>query len=282
MAQPVLIAAPAKLNLVLRVGGRDADGYHPLASLMVALNGLSDDVVLERAGERRLDCPGAPEGPDNLAWRALDALEAHTGRALPAHVTITKRIPQQAGLGGGSSDAGAVLRMLAATCSVGTDARLVRVAVSIGADVPYFLDPCPARVRGIGERIEALPALTPIDLVLVVPPIEVPTARVFRALAPSDWSGEIPAADLEAILSGRISRGLTVNDLAKPAAAMYPRIAELKAIVEARGAVAAAMSGSGGSVFGIFANRTDAHNAAKLIADDAPDARVVACQTISR
>jgi len=82
-------------------------------------------------------------------------------------------------------------------------------------------------------------------------------------------------------LSGRISRGVTVNDLAKPAIAMYPRIAELRAIVEAHGAIAAAMSGSGGSVFGIFADGAAAQDAAKLIASDAPEARVVACQTIA-
>lgn len=278
--------APAKINLCLRVTGRRANGYHELDSIFIPID-WSDLVRLELrpASELRVDLRcNRPELSDpglNLAARAATAFAREYD--LNAHIMIEleKHLPAGAGLGGGSSDAGAVLRMLAAMCSAAADARLARVAVSIGADVPYFLDPRPARVRGIGERIEPLPALAPINLVLAVPPIEVPTARVFRALAPGDWSGEIPAADLEAILSGRISRGLTVNDLAKPAAAMYPRIAELRAIVEACGAIAAAMSGSGGSVFGIFADRAGAHDAAKLIASDAPDARVVACQTIS-
>ncbi len=278
--------APAKINLCLRITGRRANGYHELDSIFIPID-WSDLVRIELrpAPELRVDLRcNRPELSDpglNLAARAATAFAREYDLSAHIMIELEKHLPAGAGLGGGSSDAGAVLRMLAAMCTVASDARLVRVAVSIGADVPYFLDPRPARVRGIGERIEPLPALAPINLVLAVPPIEVPTARVFRALAPGDWSGEIPAADLEAILSGRISRGLTVNDLAKPAAVMYARIAELKAIVEARGAIAAAMSGSGGSVFGIFADRAAAHDAAKLIASDAPDALVVACQTIS-
>ena len=279
--------APAKINLCLRVTGRRANGYHELDSIFIPID-WSDLVRIELrpAPELRVDLRcNRPELSDpglNLAARAATAFAREYDLSAHIMIDLEKHLPAGAGLGGGSSDAGAVLRMLAATCSVGTDARLVRVAVSIGADVPYFLDPCPARVRGIGERIEALPALTPINLVLVVPPIEVPTARVFRALAPGDWSGEIPAADLEAILSGRISRGLTVNDLAKPAAAMYPRIAELKAIVEARGAIAAAMSGSGGSGVRNICRPRGCARCGKAHRNDAPDALVVACQTISR
>ncbi|MFZ1888160.1 MAG: 4-(cytidine 5'-diphospho)-2-C-methyl-D-erythritol kinase [Candidatus Binataceae bacterium] len=276
--------APAKINLCLRVTGRRANGYHELDSIFIPID-WSDLVRIEirPASELRVDLHcNRPELSDsglNLAARAATAFGHEYDLSAHIMIDLEKHLPAGAGLGGGSSDAGAVLRMLAAMCTVAVDARLASVAVSIGADVPYFLSPCPARVRGIGERIEPLPALAPIHLVLAVPSIEVPTARVFRALAPEDWSGEIPGADLEAILRGRISRSVTVNDLAKPAAAMYPRIAELKAIVEARGAIAAAMSGSGGSVFGLFAGPAAAHDAAKLIASDAPDALVVACQT---
>ncbi|MGC1343353.1 MAG: 4-(cytidine 5'-diphospho)-2-C-methyl-D-erythritol kinase [Candidatus Binataceae bacterium] len=277
--------APAKINLCLRVTGRRANGYHELDSIFIPID-WSDLVRIEirPASALRIDLRcNRPELSDpglNLAARAATAFAREYDLSAHIMIDLEKHLPAGAGLGGGSSDAGTVLRMLAAMCTAAADARLARVAVSIGADVPFFLDPRAARVRGIGERIEPLPAIAPIHLVLAVPAIEVPTAKVFRALAPGDWSGEIPAADLEAILGGRISRGLTVNDLAKPAAAMYPRIAELRAIVETRGAIAAAMSGSGGSVFGIFPDRGAAQDAAKLIASDAPDARVVACQTL--
>jgi 4-diphosphocytidyl-2-C-methyl-D-erythritol kinase len=267
------------------VTGRRANGYHELDSIFIPID-WSDLVRIEirPASALRIDLRcNRPELSDpglNLAARAATAFAREYDLSAHIMIDLEKHLPAGAGLGGGSSDAGTVLRMLAAMCTAAADARLARVAVSIGADVPFFLDPRAARVRGIGERIEPLPAIAPIHLVLAVPAIEVPTAKVFRALAPGDWSGEIPAADLEAILAGRISRGLTVNDLAKPAAAMYPRIAELRAIVETRGAIAAAMSGSGGSVFGIFPDRGAAQDAAKLIASDAPDARVVACQTL--
>ena len=101
--------APAKLNLALHVGAARTDGYHPVRTLMVELEGLHDTVTVRRSGARRVDCAGA-DGPTNLAWSALDALEARTGVALPLHVIIDKRIPSPAGLGGGSSDAAATLR----------------------------------------------------------------------------------------------------------------------------------------------------------------------------
>ena len=101
--------APAKLNLALHVGPVDPDGYHPVRTLMVELDGLHDTVTVRRSAARRVDCPGL-DGPANLAWRALDALEARTGVPLPLHVVIDKRIPSPAGLGGGSSDAAATLR----------------------------------------------------------------------------------------------------------------------------------------------------------------------------
>ena len=94
----LILRAPPKLNLRLLVGPRGADGYHPLTTLMVALDGIADEVAVAPAPRRRVDCPGI-DGADNLAWRALDALEARVGRALPVAVRITKRIPAQAGLG---------------------------------------------------------------------------------------------------------------------------------------------------------------------------------------
>ncbi len=277
--------APAKINLYLRVTGRRADGYHELDSIFIPID-WCDQVRIEirpaSATSVMLRC-NRPELSDpvaNLAARAASAFAREYGLAAQIMIDLEKHLPAGAGLGGGSSDAGAVLRMLAATHAVAADARLAKVAVSIGADVPFFLDPRPARVRGIGEQIEPLPEMPRLFLVLAVPPIEVPTARIFRALDPADWSGAIPSADLAAILNGQFPHGATVNDLGAPAMALYPRIAELKAVIEARGAIAAAMSGSGGSVFGIFSDREAARQAARTIAIDAPDARVVACESI--
>jgi 4-diphosphocytidyl-2-C-methyl-D-erythritol kinase len=277
--------APAKINLYLRVTGRRADGYHELDSIFLPID-WCDQVRIEirpapaARVELRCNRPELSDPAANLAARAAVAFAREYGLAAQIMIDLEKQLPAGAGLGGGSSDAGAVLRMLAAMCAAGADARLARVALSLGADVPFFLDPRPARVRGIGERIEPLPRMPRLFLVLAVPAIEVPTAKIFRALAPHHWSGEIPPTDLEAILNGQISRGVTVNDLAAPATALYPRIGEIKALIEARGALAAAMSGSGGSVFGIFSDRAAARQAARALALEAPEARVTACETI--
>ncbi|MGH7778803.1 MAG: 4-(cytidine 5'-diphospho)-2-C-methyl-D-erythritol kinase [Candidatus Binataceae bacterium] len=278
--------APAKINLCLRVTGRRADGYHELDSIFLPID-WCDLVRIEirSASEPRIDLrcnrPELSDPATNLAARAASAFAREYGLVAHIMIDLEKNLPAGAGLGGGSSDAGAVLRMTAAMSGVAIDSRLVRVAASLGADVPFFLDPCPARVRGVGELIEPLPAMPKLFLVLAVPAIEVPTAKIFRALARGNWSGEIPAADLAAILKGQVARGAMVNDLAAPAIAMYPGIAELKALVEKHGAIAAAMSGSGGSVFGIFPDRAAAEDAARAIAIEAPDARVVACETLA-
>ncbi|MEQ9094513.1 MAG: hypothetical protein RLN63_10440, partial [Miltoncostaeaceae bacterium] len=152
-APEVCERARPKLNLRLDVGPPGADGYHPVASLMVELDGLHDDVVLRAADRRRVDCPEAP-GPANLAWSALDALEREVGRPLPVAVTIRKRIPAQAGLGGGSSDAAAVLRGAERLFGLGLGAaRLREVAARVGSDVPFFVAGGAAWATGRGERL---------------------------------------------------------------------------------------------------------------------------------
>ena len=146
------LMAPAKINLRLLVGPRGDDGYHPLRSLMVALDAPCDRVRVETAPERAVVCPGI-EGPANLAWTALDALEREVGRPLPLRVEIAKAIPAQAGLGGGSSDAAAVLvgadRLLRLGLGV---ARLERVAARVGSDVPFFVRGGAQWAEGRGEE----------------------------------------------------------------------------------------------------------------------------------
>ncbi len=277
--------APAKINLCLRVTARRDDGYHELDSIFLPID-WCDLVRIELrpapTAKIGLRCnrPELSDPATNLAARAAAAFADEYGISAQIAIDLEKRIPAGAGLGGGSSDAGAVLRMMAVMCSVAVDARLAKIALSLGADVPYFLDPRPARVRGIGDRIEPIAAIPTLHLVVAVPAIEVPTGKIFRALSPSGFSGEIPSSDLAAILTGRVSPGMTVNDLAAQAMALYPQIAELRTLVAAHGATASAMSGSGGAVFGIFADRAAALAAAREVARAAPSARVVACETI--
>jgi 4-diphosphocytidyl-2-C-methyl-D-erythritol kinase len=179
MAEHILIAAPAKLNLILRVGPPGADGYHPIASLMVALDGLEDEVRITRSDARTLICPGAPAGPANLAWRALDALEAYVGRSLPAEIRITKRIPMQAGLGGGSSDAAAVLVGADRVFGLGVpDDALETIGATLGSDVPFFIRGGTQWVTGRGERLTPQAPPERLWALICGPVAALPTAAV--------------------------------------------------------------------------------------------------------
>jgi 4-diphosphocytidyl-2-C-methyl-D-erythritol kinase len=271
-------SAPAKINLFIRVTGRRRDGYHELDSVFLPIS-ICDrlDLELRPAGfssvQVRCDTDAVPADECNLAFRA--AREFLTEFSIRADVLINvhKQIPAGAGLGGGSSDAGAVLRMMTTLCRVSQPARLMKVAMRLGADVPFFLDPAPSRVRGIGERREALGRIQKPFLVVAVPPFEVSTALVFRDLRPAHWSGPAPERDILAIAQGRIGRELLVNDLEQVAIAKWPEIGELRKMLETAGARAAAMSGSGGSVFGIFDSSGEASRAAREIGCRAPQVR---------
>ena len=154
------LVAPAKLNLRLLVGPLGADGYHPTISLMVALDALADTLRIARSGERRVICPGI-DGPANLAWRALDALEAEVGRPLPLEVVIEKAIPPQAGLGGGSSDAAATLLAADRLHGLGLGAdRLEAIAARVGSDVPFFIRGGCQWAEGRGDRLRIRAAAT--------------------------------------------------------------------------------------------------------------------------
>jgi 4-diphosphocytidyl-2-C-methyl-D-erythritol kinase len=296
--------APAKINLFLRVVGRRADGYHELDSVFVPVS-LCDRVRVEIRVEPqsaadtvialRCDRDDLPVGEKNLAWRAADAFLREFGAEIhrPRHVAIDlrKEIPAGAGLGGGSSDAGAVLRMMAALCRVDDVSRLARVALTLGADVPFFLRPQLAHVGGVGERIAPLeneamrdgPGIrqTPLQMVIAVPPIEVSTAEIFRALMPEQWSGVAPAEHLRVIATGRPAPAMLQNDLAAVAMARYPVIERLRSALIEAGAEGASMSGSGGAVFGIFANAAGAAKAADELRRNLPQARYYVVNSLS-
>ena len=242
--------APAKVNLALHVTGRRPDGYHLLDSLVV-FAGVGDRLTLARAKAASLTIVGAPgltAGPDNLVLRAASAL------GLPAAMVLEKRLPVASGIGGGSADAAATLRGLS---------RLWRrplpdpeVALTLGADVPVCLSGRPARMRGVGERLDPLPSLPPLWLVLANPGVPVATQAVFAALERRDGAplpdlpgGWADAAALACWLSA------TRNDLEPAAIRVAPVIAEvLSALAAQPGALAARMSGSGATCLALFAD----------------------------
>ena len=283
---PVLTAlAPAKINLFLHVGAVDADGYHPLSSL-VAFADVGDQVSVEPADTLSLDVTG-PFGealgatPDNLILRALRRLGEVTGIGEPKlKVTLDKRLPIAAGLGGGSSDAGAVLKLARQALSLDIDdARLEAVAGVVGADGPMCLRMRTAWAEGRGDVLTDEPRLPPLPAVLFNPGVPSPTGAVYRAYdagpmrsadrpdSPHDWS---IAAVIDWLSVQR-------NDLQPPALALTPAIADALATVAATADVALTrMSGSGATVFGLYPTDAAAQAAARTLAVARPEAWVKA------
>jgi 4-diphosphocytidyl-2-C-methyl-D-erythritol kinase len=280
--------ACAKINLFLRITGRRADGYHELDSVFLPLS-LADEIRLEiRAANEpsvTVSCnlPELARSKNNLAASAARSFMSEFDLFAGVSIDLKKHIPIGAGLGGGSSDAATVLCMMAASAQLTDEeamSKLRRVALSLGADVPFFLDPRPSRVTGIGERIVALEGVPSLPIVIAVPPFEVSTAAIFRALEPAGWSGAAPDEHIAAIARGEISPELLVNDLTPVAIAQFPEIRRLKVLLEDSGARAAQMSGSGGAVVGVFDSVEEAESAATRIRKRAPFATVIAASTL--
>lgn len=279
------LLTPAKVNLFLRIIGRRPDGYHELDSLFLPISlfdriGVETGTAPSAAVSIRCNWPQIPLDGRNLAVRAAELFMEQTGLRLMVAIDLDKQIPAGAGLGGGSSDAGAVLRALASLHGI-EPAAMAALALKIGADVPFFLDPRPARVGGVGERISYLDGDFGLHLVVGVPPVAVPTAEIYRHLEQRQWSGAGPAW-LPALDRGPMARGLLINDLEAVAVARYPQIGEVKATLENLGASGAAMSGSGGAVFAIFAGAREAQVAAELAAVKTPSARFHAVRVLQR
>lgn len=262
------LAAPAKVNLSLKVIGRRADGRHELDSLVV-FAAAADALSVEPAPSLSLEVSGpfaaALEGEsDNLVLRAARLVDSGAG----ARLHLVKQLPVAAGLGGGSSDAAAALKLLARLWN----RPLPRAAaMELGADLPVCLDAVPARLRGIGERIDPLVELPAFWLLLVNPGIALSTAEVFRAYGGGFSTGpEMPAGfrDLEDLLAYLRA---SANDLEGPAQRLCPEIATvLTRIAASPGCRMARMSGSGASCFGLYATAEEAEAAAAGIAAAQP------------
>jgi 4-diphosphocytidyl-2-C-methyl-D-erythritol kinase len=265
--------APAKVNLTLAVLGRRADGYHLLDSLVV-FAGIADRLTLVPGPALSLEVRGETAreaGPldDNLVLKAARALAAQVPDLKLGRFTLEKRLPVAAGLGGGSSDAAAALRLLAKANRLKPgSAPVTKIAPMIGADVPVCIDPRPRRMRGVGEVLSAPLKMPKLAAVMVNPAVAVPTRDVFMKL------GLRPGGPVRRAAPARaLPRGVQAfveylskhgNDLEAPAIEVQPVIAQvLRDIGESKGCLLARMSGSGATCFGIFASPRAAKAAAQ-------------------
>jgi len=272
------IFAPAKINVFLRITGRRPDGYHLLDSLMVPIN-LCDEIKLETWNVERgtwndartitvtCDEPTLPTDETNLAYKAAVLLCTEANVQARITIDLRKRIPAGAGLGGGSSDAAAVLKGLNTLLAVGFDeSRLCSLAARLGADVPFFIPCRPARVQGIGEILTSLPALPPKWFVVVVPSFGVSTPWAYRRF--DELPPQTDATGNMIFIPGQWpTKQLLVNDLERAVIPTHPLIGELKEQLLQLGAESALMSGSGSSVFGMFGGRGTAEQAANALGE---------------
>lgn len=295
MSRGLRVETPAKLNLGLALVGARADGYHLLESLFapIALYDELELAVEPGDGEILLDCgppldpelPAAlqlvPTGPDNLVHRAARLFCDRSGYRARVSIRLRKGIPAGAGLGGGSSDAAAVLRGLGKLSGLSIPpGELARWAIELGADVPYFLAPRPALVTGIGEQIEPVEGLPELAVVLVNPGKTLATADVYRMAdqlggaltkqSPGSTMRALSGLTQDARIAVPALRDLLVNDLEPAARRLCPSLERIADRLDRLGASAVSMTGSGATVFGVFASEQAGRDAiARWQQDDA-------------
>jgi 4-diphosphocytidyl-2-C-methyl-D-erythritol kinase len=265
------IAAPAKLNLTLDVQAPRPDGYHELDSIVAPLTTADELTVTVKPGPRQVRLivrdrrPSAiatdvvPKGDANLAHRAATLLldTAAPDAAMQVWITLTKRLPLQAGLGAGSSDAASVLKAVGSALRTPSD-TLVAVASTLGSDVALFLADGPVRMQGRGERVASLPVRLPtLHGVLARPCVGVPTADAYRALdaVPQRVPGQATGALLAALERGEPLGPFLANDFDAPIRAAYPSIEDVSARLLSAGAQSTLLCGSGSCVFGLARSR---------------------------
>lgn len=271
--------AYAKVNLGLQIRRRDANGYHPLRGVFQTID-WCDDVTIEDADEDAMEVPGggAPEDDTNLAWRAVAAARNAGSNVGPLRVTLTKRIPSPAGLGGGSADAAAALNLAAKRFFVSFD-DVRRIAVDLGSDVPFAVVGGTAIVTGHGEFVSPQPDASGFALAIVVPPITLDTASVYRSWDKLEGprGPKVGAGDLPPAL--RDYAPLT-NDLYAAAVSVDAAIDEWRSELASRWTVPVMMTGSGAALFAYFPTREEAEDA---ISHAPPEATAVrAAEPIAR
>ncbi len=260
-ANAVEVHAPAKVNLRLRILAQEAGGYHQLETIFLRL-ALGDTVRVRRSRSRSLDINGDGDGnalgpvERNLAWRAALAYTGAAGTNDGWTIELEKRIPVGGGLGGGSADAGAVLRALDAmsACPLG-EARLLAIAATLGADVPFLASTCACALAwGRGERMLALAPPPARDIMLLVPPFGVNTAAAYGWLAERSTGRADTSIMLrtESLTGWDALASVATNDFEPVVAARHPEISAMVAALRTAGCTPAMMSGSGSVVFGVL------------------------------
>jgi 4-diphosphocytidyl-2-C-methyl-D-erythritol kinase len=264
------LSAPAKINYLLDVIGKRPEGYHDLRMIMQRVN-LCDEITLSLTDTPDIavtcNSDNAPDGPDNIAWKAARVMLDRAGSTGGVTIHISKNIPVAAGLGGGSSDAATVLMGMNRLLNTNlTQQELMRIGTTLGADVPFFIFEKPALAEGIGDRLTLLPDMPKCWILLVNPGVHVSTGWVYRSLQLTNRKelNKLPRffSSVEQLVS------IMSNDLESVTIPAFPIIADIKSRLLDLGAVGSMMSGSGSTVFGVFRDFGSAETARREITRD--------------
>ena len=262
----MIINANAKLNIYLEVLAKRTDGYHDILSIMVPIS-ICDKIYLERKGkgiELECDDPSLPQDKRNLAFQAATLYLNEANIKEGVYIRISKNIPVAAGLGGGSSDAAAVLKGLNMLYGKLSQSDLLKLAKEIGADCPFFLYEGPCLAKGIGDMLEPLPQKL-VYFVLITPPVHVSTAWVYNQYNSRFGLTKSEQSSIKMLWEEGKIKALLKNDLEKVTKKYFPIIDEIKNLLSRQGAKGVLMSGSGPTVFGIFDSEQESQRAVEHI-----------------
>jgi len=259
--------SPAKVNLNLRVLGKRPDGFHDISTLMQRISLYDEMIFSPTAHGITLSCPGSsiPENSNNIVYRAADALLSRLSHSPGIHITIKKKIPVAAGLGGGSSNAATALVTINDLMDFhyNTD-DLMKIGTKLGADVPFFIFGKTAWASGIGDRLRTAENIPPLWFVLINPGFEISTKMIYENLNLRLTKRAVNYKCPEIYTADDIVKGLH-NDLERVTLVLHPILRYFKNILVQNGALGALMSGSGPTVMGIFTDEEGAIKAEKAL-----------------
>lgn len=267
------LQSPAKINLRLEVLGKRADGYHDLKMVMCRIS-LFDEVTLTLNDDNNIsvvcDNNSVPCEEENIAWKAASAFKKASGINNGIHIRIKKRIPMGGGLGGGSSNAATVLLGLnSLTGNTLSTEKLMKMGLTLGADVPFFIFKRPALAEGIGEKLSPISGLPELSLILVNPGVEISTASIFNSLnlGLTKPIETLSIAEFNCSLSEVLA--ILHNDLEDVTFNKYPKVKMVKEMLHHHGAAGVLMSGSGSTVFSLYLGHKKAETAFTRIKQEA-------------